>query len=481
MSDAFVQTVCPITTDDIPNLTVGTLSLADITDASTSTGPLPPSPAFPGGGSYDIQGSHPLTIDGGIDVPTTELGSGNGEMGEGGTSIEVPIVLGGANSWSLGPYVSISVSGVTGSYPLVVSGDNDPLIAMAAPVEVGPVTISDTDVLAGQFGPSVTPGDLNGVDGQPVTLDDSVLSAYATVGPLTMNGGVLSLGGFTNVAGFGMPLSADSVNLSASTEVSAELEPAGAAPQLESAGVVNLASAELALSDPCEAPGTVTTLVQAQGGLVGTFTDADGNPITNGEIIEPVYPCTTGVADPIEINYTANAVTATLESPPPSPPAPAPPSPAPPSPAPSTPAVTVPPAISPVLVAPAISLLGALRPESEGVAVTLKCTAKTGSACEVTGKLTSTETRTDAALLSAAGAKAHQKRHAIVDGSATTTIPAGAIATVTVALDSTARKLLASLHKLPATLTVSLSSGGTSSTVFTHTITLAGHRKNVKR
>jgi hypothetical protein len=471
MSDASVQTECPTTTDDIPNLTVGTLSLGDITDASSATGPLPPSSTFPGGGSYVVQGGDPLTIDEGIDVPTTELGSGNGEMSEGGTGIIVPIVLGGPNSWSLGPYVSLSVNGVTGNFPLSIIGDSQSLIGLAAPVEVGPVTISNTNVVAGQLGPSDTPGDLNEVDGQPVTLDDSVLDNNATVGVLTMNGGELSLDWP------GTTLSADAVNLSASTEVSAELQPTGAVPPLESSGAVDLASAELAVNDDsCQAPGTVTTLVQAQGGLVGTFTDADGNPITNGEVVEPAYGCSTDVADPIEINYAANAVMATLESSPPSPPSP--PSP---SPAPSAPAVTVPPALSPVLVAPVISLLGALRPESEGVAVTLECTARTGSACDVTGKLTSIETGADTKLLPATDAKAHQKRRAILDGSARTTIPAGAIETVTVALDSTARKLLASLHELPATLTVFLSTGGTSSTVFRHTVTLASNHKKAKR
>jgi hypothetical protein len=449
---------------------VGTLSLASITDASSSTTPIPVSPAFPGGDSYDIQGSDVLTLDGGIDVPTTALGSGNGWGSEGTTDIDIPIVLGGANSWSLGPSVSLSVNGgVTGSYPLAISGDSDSLIGLNAPVEVGPITISDTDVAVGQFFPSVAPGELNSVDGQPVTLDDSTLDDNATVGPLTMIGGELGLDWP------GATLSAASVNLSASTQVNAELQPDGAAPELVSGGVVNLASAELTVNDDgCEVPGTVTTLVQAQGGLVGTFADADGNPITNGEIIQPEYGCTTDVTDPIEINYTANAVTATLESSTVVSPLPLVPAPASPSPASSPSALSAP-------IPAGISLLGTLRPESQGVAATLECTASAGSVCDVTGELTSVELRTNARVLSATSAKASKKQRAIVDGSTTTAIPAGATATITVALDSTARKLLAELHKLSATLTLTLRSGGTSRTVFTSAVTLASKRKSDKR
>jgi hypothetical protein len=465
MSPLFGQTECPDTTDDIPNLTVGTLSLADITDASSSTGPALPSP---GGGSYSVGGSDPLTLDSGIDVPTTALGSGDGEMSVGLTGIGLPIVLGGDNSWSLGPDVTLELSGgVTGDYPLAIIGGNDSTIVLNSPVEVGPVTISDTVVVVGF--PSEAPVDLNGVDGQPITLDGGILDANATLGPLTMNGGELPLGGF------GLPVSADSVNLSPSTEVSTELQPDGAAPELESGGVVNLASAELTVNDDgCEAPGTVTTLVQAQGGLVGTFTDADGNPITNGEIVQPPYGCSTDVSDPIEINYTANSVTATLETPTVVSPLPLLPAPSPASSAPSPSAVSAP-------VAPAILLLGALRPESQGIAATLECTASAGSVCDVTGKLTSVELRTNARVLSATAARASEKRRAIIDGSATTTIPAGATATITVALDSAARQLLAALHKLPATLTVTLSSGGTSRTAFTSAVTLASHRKSRTR
>jgi hypothetical protein len=459
----FEYTECPVTTDDIPNLTVGTLSLADITDASSSA----TMPLVPGGGSYEVLGSDALTLDGGIDVPTTALGSGNGVMGLGTTGINVPIVLGAANSWSLGPHVSLSVGGdITGSFPLAISGDSDALIALGAPVEVGLMTISDTVVVVGGFSPSDPPGDLNGVDAQPVTLDDSVLDGNAAVGQLTMDGGELNFG----------VLTAASINLSGSTQVNDELQPAGAAPDLTSSGAVNLASAELAVSDDgCEPSGTVTTLVQAQGRIVGTFTDSEGNPITNGEIIQPAYGCPTDTADPIEINYTTNAVTATLDSRPPELPAPSPALPAPPtlSPEPSSSVLSVP-------VAPKISLLGAPRPESQGVSATLECTASAGHVCDVTGTLTSVESRANARLLPVIAAKAKHKPRALVDGSSTTEIPAGATATITVTLDSTARKLLAELHKLRATLTVTLNTGGTPSTAYRNTVTLASPRKNVK-
>jgi hypothetical protein len=450
----FALTECPSTTDDIPNLTVGTLSLADITDASSSTTMLP----LPGGGSYQVGGSDTLTLDGGLDVPTTELGSGDGVMGEGATVVNVPIALGAANSWSLGPHVSLSLNGtVTGNYPLLITSDTGAFIFPYDPIEVGPLTISDTNVEAGTpCAPGVL-GDLNGVDEQPVTLDNSLLVGNATIGALRMDGGELEPG----------VLSAASVDLSGSTQVESGLQPDGAAPELTSSGAVDLASAELAVGDgDCEAPGTVTTLVQAHGGIVGTFTDSEGNPISNGEVIQSASGCPTDTADPIEINYTTTTVTATLD--PLAPPSPAP------SPAPSPSPLSVP-------VAPVISLLGAPRPESRGVAETLECTASAGHVCDVTGTLTSIKPRTNTRLLQALAAKAQHKQRAILDGSTTTTIPAGASVTITVKLDSTARKLLADLHKLRATLAVTLSSGGTSSTVFRTTVTLVSHRKNVKR
>jgi hypothetical protein len=96
----------------------------------------------------------------------------------------------------------------------------------------------------------------------------------------------------------------------------------------------------------------------------------------------------------------------------------------------------------------------------------------------VTGTLTSIEHGREIRARSGASARSRRKPATVVDGSHTETIPAGSTATLSVALNSKARKLLAAHHKLSATLTVTLRGGGASSTASTRTVTLTRHSKS---
>ncbi|TMK40921.1 MAG: hypothetical protein E6G56_05895 [Actinobacteria bacterium] len=299
---------CATTTDDIANLTVGTLTLANKVVAS-SGGPPPP-PQSPS--SYSVTGSQALTLTGGIDVVTSSTGSGTG-VSSSPMDVSVPIVLGADNSWSLGADSSLGMpDAITGAHALNVALAGS--FGMQS-VEVGPLTITGSGGAAGVFfGAPGVDGDLNGTSGQPVNLSHVFLEERGTTGPLTFSDGYLLVG----IPGFGGQLhTTGALTLSGATSVEFDEPPPGASsPEITTAGAANLGSATLRIAESCPSPGTVFTLVQAQGGISGVFTDLTGAPITNGETIQPAAgSCGSSSSPlPLRIDYAANAVTATVLS-----------------------------------------------------------------------------------------------------------------------------------------------------------------------
>jgi hypothetical protein len=299
---------CAEMLDDIPGLSVDTLTLEDTIVASpVQTGPPGPPPISTEPSSYSIAGTDALTLTGGIDVLTSTIGSGPG-ISSSPMQIAVPILLGAANSWSLASNTELALTkSITGAYPLDITNHGDSLELYGAD-EVGPLTITGGGV---SIGTPNSEGDLNGGDQEPVTLNNAFLSGRGNIGPLNFNDGFILVG----FPGFGDLHIEGALTLSGDTRAEFErLQSGETATQITVEGAANLGSATLRLPEGCVAPGNVFTLLRAQGGISGVFTDLTGARITDGETIQPATSeCGASSPElPLQINYSANAVTATV-------------------------------------------------------------------------------------------------------------------------------------------------------------------------
>ncbi len=253
---------CATTTDDLANLTVGTLSLANkiVREEPRELGSPPPfGPPQPS--SYSIGGTAPLKLTEGIDVTAVATGSGAGVRSS-LTRIDSPIVLGGTNLWSLGSYVSLASTGpVTGAYPLDITANGD-YLQLEGHEEVGPLTVTEGHITMGNQNAD---GNLNGIDEEPVLLHESSLFGHGSVGPLTLTNGYLYVG----FPGFGGDLHVKgALTLTGSTSVEFDLPGLqGPTPRIVTDGVANLGSATLRIGELCPTPGTVFTLVEAADGV----------------------------------------------------------------------------------------------------------------------------------------------------------------------------------------------------------------------
>ncbi len=174
---------CAATTDDVSGLTAGTLTAANIVAAGSGQSPS----------SYSIAGTTPLTLDDGLDVASVTRGS-DSPLSNHEIDISPPITLGADNSWSIGASASVYMSGaISGMHALAVSAAGSSDLSLYGAVETGPVTVTDTGISPFYIflDPLAHPGDLNGTDGQPVSLSDVDLTGAGSVGPLTMHGGDL--------------------------------------------------------------------------------------------------------------------------------------------------------------------------------------------------------------------------------------------------------------------------------------------------
>jgi hypothetical protein len=306
---------CPATTDDLAGLTVGTVTLESRVVAYTPTEPSQPGEPVhlePGPASYFLKGQEALTLTEGIVVQNTEQGTGQGLAGSGGTTLGMPLVLGGANAWSVGPAPGALdlAAPVTGDHPLAVTLTGGGLDFEAA-TDVGPITISGHSGVS--FGGAEANGDLNGSDGQPVVLKGGSLQGGGRVGPLTLEGagvepGFPGSGGTLEVNG--------SLSLDSTSNFVIEDNPNGKTREVTARGDAQLGSARLTLFEGCVEPGSTLTLVRAQGGVAGQFTDPEGAPIENGEVLENLTPsgCGPQRSDPapaLRIEYGPETVTAT--------------------------------------------------------------------------------------------------------------------------------------------------------------------------
>jgi Bacterial Ig-like domain (group 3) len=246
--------------------------------------------------------------------------------------IRTPITLGASQTWSIdGHKVNGQVgfgSTVTGtSMTLAIDLTNGGGMDLQSDVEAGAVTVTGGSPPFPEFValfPQVGKADLNGTDGHPVTFTGgaSIIFAHgaSSIGPLTMTGG--SIETFTGETG---TLAVNGgVTLDPTSTFSPNINKAGTTAgtdysQLSASGTVNLASAKISLSGvgfpegggtgfcPTLHPGDVDALLTTTGSLTGTFAGVpDGTTVSVNCQGAPGTPAT------VRINYTAQAVTATV-------------------------------------------------------------------------------------------------------------------------------------------------------------------------
>jgi hypothetical protein len=124
--------------------------------------------------------------------------------------------------------------------------------------------------------------------------------------------------------------------------------------------------------------------------------------------------------------------------------------------------------------------VGAPRVKGSSVSVPLTCSAQAAGSCTIVLRLTVVETLRGGHVLAVA---ARRTRHATVTvGAGTVHLPSGQRRTVTVALNSTGKRLLARLHRLTAKLSVSGTVvGAISAPLRSATVTLGGAGKASSR
>ena len=202
-------------------------------------------------GGYNVGGSNSLTVSAGVTASNTA----------GTNTMNLPLVLGASQSFTIGSGVQLIVGGVvSGSAGLTKAGAGT-LDLLASDTYNGGTTVSTGTLL---------------VDGSTgdITLTGGTLGGSGTVGAITATSGNLAPGGANNPG----ILNAGAVTLNSTTTFDARLDgtTAGNGPgsysQLKSTGAVNLGSATLnaTLGFPLTTNASFT-LIQSTGTISGTF------------------------------------------------------------------------------------------------------------------------------------------------------------------------------------------------------------------
>jgi Divergent InlB B-repeat domain len=314
------------TTNDISGLTASSLAVVNPTPTSSFLTSL----------SWLLDGNNTLTLNSGLSV--TEQSGGPPGAFSIPADIQMPITLGGDNTWTIGTQTGLNLSGgVSGaSHTLAVNLSG---AVAGSPVEsglglgsttneVGAVTIigpapGSALAFVNLGDPVLGGGDLNGSNGNAVNVTDATLMGTGQRRPLTVNGGRVIPGssgshGILAVHG-AITLGLDASSNDAGVQYE-DLTPGSRTPvagtdysQITTIGAATI-GAGLTLFAACnQTPGTTYTLVSATGALSGTF-----NSLPDGTVVQ-AFP---DVQDPscsgiptgpfMRINYTAHTVTATV-------------------------------------------------------------------------------------------------------------------------------------------------------------------------
>jgi hypothetical protein len=309
---------CFASDNDIGGLTINALSIDD-------GGPI-------SSASYSISGNAITLGPGGLTAGTARSSQGN-------ASLRMPITLSAPQSWSIdgngqdsgiGLYANVTAPSAD---TLGITLSNQTFLGLNGnDVEVGPVSITGSDTTASgnsvfkngvlAVGNPSDGGQLNASDGNPVSVTHAgIFAQSASVGPLTTTGANIQVGE-------GVPSGATltvngTLTLDGATALLMFFNQAGTTAgrdysQVNATGRVDLAGARLIASGggagcPALNNGDVDTLITSPAGVTGTF-----GGIPDGTTVPVGCPATQQPA--IRINYTPNAVTATVvpgQAPPP--------------------------------------------------------------------------------------------------------------------------------------------------------------------
>jgi hypothetical protein len=306
--------------DDVSGLTASRLDLVSPTS--------PPAPAAEG---WLISGGNALTLTSGLSTALQSTAAGASYLG---VDLGIPIHLGAPNTWTIGGFQTNFAGDLSGApQPLTINLSDLGIVGLeGASNEVGPVTINGpSNTGSPQFdgvmlGNPTNTGDLNGTDGQPVTVNSSGLSGAGAIGPLTTNGGALTAGRFQchPSCSPGALAVHGAMSLHGGSVAFPDLKPGGGSPvagsdypQITTTGAAALGGVPLSLGADCnQPPGTTYTLLSAGGGLSGTFDLADG-AIVHASAANDSSCSAAGATPPyLQIHYTAHTVTATVVLPP---------------------------------------------------------------------------------------------------------------------------------------------------------------------
>jgi hypothetical protein len=294
--------------DDVPGVSANEISIDD-------------------GTPYSITGDQLTLGAGGINATTNATVAAPPE-------INMPIALAGPQTWSIdggasdvgGLLLGGSLSGSGDALQVYLSDQGSLNLGVgsasagAGDNEVGDVTITGESTATGLGAYSngsvgVTTGaGLDATDGNPIQLQDAGLFGTGTLGSVSSQGGVISAGeplGVLSVNG--------SVTLDSASALQFAIADAGSNPgtdfsALQASGNIELGAAKLDIRGtdsnndcPTFTGGFVDTLLATSGTITGTFTNA-----ANGAMVALDCKGNGSAAPEVQINYTANAVTATV-------------------------------------------------------------------------------------------------------------------------------------------------------------------------
>ncbi|MGD0196530.1 MAG: hypothetical protein ABSC56_01295 [Solirubrobacteraceae bacterium] len=250
----------------------------------------------------------------------------------GGAKIEVPLVLGAAQTWQIdggsagAGQLSVSkglAATSTSTDSLSVDVSNAGALELAGDSEVGPVTLQGESGYSGAQAAengwiALSAGKLDASDGNSVSLEDAALYGTGALGPLSTTASQVSPGD---------PAGTLAVSGSVSFDSASEFIPllsANAGSELTATGDVSLAGALLDIQSaapsgdcPNLTTGTTYTLISTTGSLSGSFSDAPAS----GDTIP--MDCSAENPPQLTIDYSTSGspqtVTATVASPAPAP------------------------------------------------------------------------------------------------------------------------------------------------------------------
>jgi hypothetical protein len=327
----------------VPSGSVGTLTFATLTSGACTAKPATATcytsendvsglsaaelSVAIGGNTYIIYGK-PITLGaGGLKATTSSVSGGS-------SCIEMPISLSSSQTWSVDgneKFGELKVAELKGSSSWNVQLSHGGQLHFAgcnptkAEVEVGPVKVTGTNPSAQPYqngNIELPAGNLNSSNGNPVEIVDAALSygggegsATRSVGPLSVAGGEIDVGGFGLVPAGAIAV-AGSVTLDSATRVGLSINGTGTTAgsdyaQISATGAIKLESAALRLQTAGECHslkvGDVYMLVTTPGTLTGTFAGVpDGTTVSVG--------CFGGTPPTVKINYTEHTVTATVQT-----------------------------------------------------------------------------------------------------------------------------------------------------------------------